>query len=76
VPRGKGAPAPPSFRGVLIRALIVAALFFPYIIFVGGAEAGSAAGITLAVFALMIPLGMLLDRLRYRMQLKRWQRQG
>jgi hypothetical protein len=69
--RAPGEPVPPSFRGVVVRALIVAALFYPYLVYVAGEEPGVAALISLIAFALMIPFGLLLDRMRYRLQMRR-----
>lgn len=74
-PRRKpGEPIPPSFKGVLLRAAIVAALFFPYLVYVAGEEPNVAALISVIAFAIMIPFGLLIDRLRYRMQLRRHER--
>lgn len=68
-----GEPVPPSFQGVVIRAAIVAAIFYPYLVFVVGESPAVALFVTLLAFGLMVPLGMLLDRFRYRRQLRRWQ---
>jgi hypothetical protein len=68
-----GEPAPPSFKGVLIRAGIVAALFYAYLIYILGESPGVAFVITLLALGLMIPLGMLLDRFRYKRQMRRWE---
>lgn len=65
-------PALPSFNGVLIRSGIVAALFYPYLVFIAGQSSQTALLVTAAAFAVMIPLGMAFDRVRYRMQMKRW----
>jgi hypothetical protein len=72
--RRRGEPVPPSFRGVLIRAVLVAVLFFPYLIYVAGETAVGALVVSALAFALMIPLGMLLDRWRYRTQMRRLER--
>lgn len=71
--RRPGEPVPPSFRGVLIRAGIIAALFYPYLVYAAGEEPGPAFLISLVALALMIPLGLFLDRFRYRRQLRRWE---
>lgn len=71
--RVSGTPIPPSFRGVLIRAVIVAVLFFPYLIYVAKEEPLAAALVTLVAFAIMIPLGMVLDRWRFRFQTRRFE---
>jgi len=70
--RRPGEPLAPSFRGVVIRAAIVAAIFYPYLIYVVDESPVGAALISLLAFALMVPLGLLLDRFRYTRQMKRW----
>ena len=70
--RKPGEPIPSSFKGVLLRAAIVAAIFYPYLIYVVGESPGPALLISLLAFALMVPLGLLLDRVRYKRQMKRW----
>jgi hypothetical protein len=71
--RKSGEPVPPSFRGVLLRAGIIAVLFVPYLIYATGSDPAAAILISLVALALMIPLGLLLDRFRYRRQLRRWE---
>ena len=68
-------PREPSFQGVLVRAALVGALFYPYLIFVAGESARTSFLIAGAAFIAMIPLGLLLDRWRYRMQVRRHQRE-
>ncbi len=70
--RRKGEPALPSFNGVLIRSVIVAVLFYPYLIFIAGQPSQTALLVAAIAFVVMIPLGMAFDRVRYRMQMKRW----
>ncbi|MGD9573354.1 MAG: hypothetical protein AB7V62_15850 [Thermoleophilia bacterium] len=67
-----GEPVQVSFKGVLIRAGIVAAIFYPYLVYVVGEEPGPAALIALLAFGLMVPLGVAIDRFRYNRQMKRW----
>jgi hypothetical protein len=75
--RKPGEPHPPSFRGVAIRAAIVAALFFPYLVYIAGHSMEAAAVVTVIAFALMLPLGMVMDRFRYRRQMTKWlEKQG
>ena len=69
----QGEPVPPSLRGVLLRAGIVAAIFYPYLIYIVGESPAAALVISLLAFGLMIPLGLLLDRFRYKRQLRRWE---
>jgi len=68
----KGEPTMPSFNGVLIRSGIVAVLFYPYLVFIAGQSSATALLVAAIAFAVMIPLGMAFDRVRYRMQMKRW----
>lgn len=70
--RKPGEPIPSSFKGVVLRAAIVAAIFYPYLIYVVGESPVGAALVSLLAFALMLPLGLLLDRFRYKRQMKRW----
>jgi hypothetical protein len=68
-----GEPSPPSMRGVLMRAAIVAAIFYPYLVYVVGSSPGGALVVTIIAFGLMIPLGIFLDRFRYKRQLRKWE---
>jgi hypothetical protein len=71
--RVSGTPIPPSFRGVLVRAVIVAALFYPYLVFFAKEKPVAALTVTLIAFTIMIPLGLLLDRWRFRFQTRRFE---
>ncbi|HWH15690.1 MAG TPA: hypothetical protein VNT51_13170 [Miltoncostaeaceae bacterium] len=71
--RQAGEPVPSSFRGVLIRAALIAAVYYLFLVLALRTDPGGAALISGLGFLLMIPLGLLLDRVRYRMQLRRWQ---
>lgn len=71
--RVSGTPIPPSFRGVLVRAVIVAALFYPYLVFIAKEKPVAAVTVTVIAFAIMIPLGILLDRWRFRFQTRRFE---
>jgi hypothetical protein len=73
VKRKPGEPLPATLRGVLIRAGIVATVFYPYLVYVIDEEPWTALGLTAIAFALMVPLGLFLDRLRYRRQMRRWE---
>jgi hypothetical protein len=68
-----GEPTPPSMRGVLLRAGIVAVLFYPYLVYIVGSSPAGALVVTIIAFGLMIPLGILLDRFRYKRQMRRWE---
>jgi len=71
--RKPGEPVPPSFRGVLIRAGIVAAIFYPYLVYVAKADPAEALLLSVIALAFMVPLGLWLDRFRYKRQLRRWE---
>jgi len=71
--RTAGEPSPPSFRGVLVRAALIAGVYYLFLVLALRTDASGAALISGLGFLLMIPLGLLLDRVRYRMQLRRWQ---
>ena len=66
-------PVPSTLRGIATRAGIVAAIFYPYLIYVVGETPGVAAVVSVIAFGLMIPLGILLDRFRYRRQMRRYE---
>jgi len=68
----KGAPRRPGLKSVFIRGGIAAAIFFMFLYFINKDTPAIALAWSLAIFVFMIPLGMLLDRLSYRMALKRW----
>jgi hypothetical protein len=70
--RRPGEPHPPSFKGVAIRAAIVSALFYPYLIYVAGHSVAAALIVTGVAFLFMLPLGLLMDRFRYKRQMARW----
>jgi fatty acid desaturase len=71
--RASGEPLPVSARGVFVRAGIVAAFFYPYLIFVAGESPLTAFAIAAIAFGLMLPLGLFLDRVRYRRQMRRYE---
>lgn len=71
--RAPGEPVPSTFKGVLIRALMVTALFYPYLVYIAGESPATSLLICALALALMLPLGLLIDRLRYQRQLKRYQ---
>ncbi len=69
-----GEPRPPAFRGVLVRAFVISIAYGALLAFVLKEKPVIAAAVALFGFCLMIPLGMLMDRMRYRAQMKRWRR--
>lgn len=71
--RRPGEPHPPSFKGVAIRAAIVAALFYPYLVYIAKEDTAPALIVSAIAFVMMLPLGILMDRFRYRRQMARWQ---
>jgi hypothetical protein len=71
----KGAPRRAGIRSVLIRAGIAAAIFFLFMYYLNGDTATTAFTYALIMGVLMIPLGMVLDRLAHRMALRRWEKQ-
>jgi hypothetical protein len=71
---GKGMPQPMSLRGVALRALVAALIFFVYVMVVGGAGPEAALPFAALAFVLIVPLGLLMDRAVYRLRMRRWQR--
>jgi hypothetical protein len=71
--RKPGEPVPPSFKGLLIRAGIIAAIFFLALVYIVGEDPAAALLVTLLALAIMIPLGMFLDRVRYKREMRRWE---
>jgi hypothetical protein len=71
--RASGHPTMPTFKGVVIRAAIAAVVFYVYLLVVGS-NGNAALLLTVIAFVIMIPLGLLMARLVYRIQLKRWQK--
>jgi hypothetical protein len=72
VRREPDAPRPVSYKGLAIRAGVVAALFYPYLIYIGGESANVALIWTVIAFAIMMPVGVAIDHVRYRLQRKRY----
>lgn len=70
--RRPGQPHPASFQGVAIRAAIVSALFYPYLVYIAKEDQGRSAMLTGVAFLMMLPIGLFMDRLRYRRQMARW----
>jgi hypothetical protein len=69
-----GAPQRTSFKGILLRAGIIAAIFYPYIIFVGDLSATEALYTTALAFIILLPLGFLMDQLFYKIRLRRYEK--
>lgn len=66
-------PLPMSPKGVFMRAGLVAAVFYPYLVFFAGESPVVSLIIAVAAFALMVPLGLFFDRLRYNRQKRRYE---
>lgn len=71
----KGAPKRAGIKSVLIRAGLAAAIFYLFLYFINGDSPQMAAGFAIVMGIIMIPLGMLLDRVAHRMAVRRWQKQ-
>jgi hypothetical protein len=73
-PARGGAPQRTSFKGILLRAGIIAAIFYPYIIFVGDLSATEALYTTALAFIILVPLGFLMDQAFYKIRLRRYEK--
>jgi hypothetical protein len=71
--RRPGEPVPPTIKGVLIRVGVVSAIFLVALIYVVGETPGAALLVTLLAVCIMIPLGLFLDRYRYKRELRKWE---
>ena len=71
--RRQGEPVHSGIRAIALRAAIVAAIFYPYLIYIVGESPAIAALISIVAFGLMVPLGILLDRFRYRRQMRKFE---
>jgi hypothetical protein len=58
---------------VAIRAALIAAVYYLFLVFLLQTEPGVALVVAAFGFALMLPLGYLIDRWRYRSQMKKWE---
>jgi Flp pilus assembly protein TadB len=71
--RRQGEPVQSGMRAIALRAGIVAAIFYPYLIYVVGESPAIAFVISILAFGLMLPLGILIDRFRYRRQMRKFE---
>ena len=71
----KGAPRRAGIKSVLIRAGIAAAIFFLFLYYINKDSPQVALGFAVVMGIIMIPLGMLLDRMAHRMAMRRWEKQ-
>ena len=69
----QGEPVQSGLRAIALRAAIVAAIFYPYLIYVVEESPAVAAVISIVAFGLMLPLGVLIDRVRYRRQMRKFE---
>jgi len=67
-----GPPVEPSFKGIVVRAAIIAGVYYMFLVFLLRTEPGVAILVALLGFLLMLPIGWYIDRRRYRTQLRRW----
>lgn len=71
----KGAPRRAGMKSVLVRAAIAGSIFFLFLYYVNHDPPAVAAVWAIGIAVIMIPLGMLLDRMSHKMALKRWMKQ-
>lgn len=62
----------PAFKGILVRAAIIAGVYYMFLVFLLRTEPGVALLIALLGFALMLPIGWFIDKRRYRTQMRKW----
>jgi len=72
--KGVRAPRLVSLRGIAIRAMIVAGLFYPYLVYIAGEPPATAALLMVVAFAIMLPLGFAIDKVRYRLQMRNYEK--
>ncbi len=70
----KGAPKRAGMKSVLVRAGLAAAIFFLFMYYLNGDSPTTAFSYALIMGVLMVPLGMVLDRVAHRMAVRRWER--
>jgi len=70
--RKPGEPIPPSPQGVLKRAGFIAAGYVLVLVFLLHLNVIFAIGIGVIGFGLMLGMGLLIERWRYRSQLRKW----
>ena len=70
--RKPGEPVPPNPQGVLKRAGFIAAGYVLVLIFILKLNTILAIGVGVIGFGIMVPMGLLIERWRYRAQLRKW----
>ena len=68
-----GAPAPPTFRSVVFRALMASAVFYLFLS-LGGGGGGATLLLVGVMFLFLLAFGTLFDRWFYKWRLRRWER--
>ena len=71
--RKSGEPAPPSTRSVLKRAGFISAAYVLALVLLVHLNVIVAVLVGLLGMGIMVPMGMLLDRFRYRAALRKWE---
>ena len=66
--KGVAPPRQVSFRGIALRAMIVSALFYPYLVYIADEPPTTSLILMLVAFTIMLPLGFVIDNIRYRLQ--------
>jgi hypothetical protein len=67
-------PKRSSLRSILIRSLIFAAILYVLLVTIGGSPAAAAGLLVVIFFLISIPLGLFVDRMRYRSQMRKIER--
>lgn len=70
--RKPGEPVPPAPQGVLKRAGFIAAGYVLVLIFILKLNTILAIGVGVIGFGIMVPMGLLIERWRYRAQMRKW----
>lgn len=63
----------PSFKGIVVRAGVIAAVYYLFLVFLLKTEPTVAILVAVLGFAMMLPIGWFIDRRRYRVQLRKWE---
>ena len=69
--RGTSGQRAPTWRGAINRALIAAGLFFALLLLLFNRPLGEAAGLSIFMIAVYIPMGYYLDRFFWRIRARR-----
>lgn len=69
-----GAPVAPSFRSVVIRSILAAAVFWLFLSLGAGTSPGADALVVVIMFLFLLAFGFFFDRWFYRWRLRRWER--